>query len=175
VFAALASETPDYHGLEYSGLARVESQWPLIGGPDLYYGGTAYTNSQGLGVKLASAAEQGKIQDIQIEPAEKPPQSSGLLLVPITRLFDRGTTVSQSDLLKSRLAPRQVMLHPQDAGDLGLLELAEVELAWDGRSERIAVRLHPGVPRGSALLPRSLGLPLSSPTPVRIRKAEGTR
>jgi len=97
------------------------------------------------------------------------------VLVPVTRLFDRGITVSHSELLQSRLAPRQVMLHPQDAGDLGLLELAEVELAWDGRSERIAVRLHPAVPRGSALLPRSLGLPLSSPTPVRIRKAEGTR
>ena len=175
VFAALASETPDYRGLEYSGLARVESQWPLIGGPDLYYGGTAYTNSQGLGVKLPSAAEHGKTEDIQVEPAGQRPLPDGLVLVPVTRLFDRGITVSQSELLESRLAPRQVILHPQDAGDLGLLELAEVELAWDGRSERIAVRLHPAVPRGSALLPRSLGLPLSSPTPVRIRKAEGTR
>jgi NADH-quinone oxidoreductase subunit G len=175
VFAALAAEAPDYQGLDYSRLARVESQWPLIGGPDLYYGGTAYTNWQGLGVKLASAAEHGKIQDIQLVPVEERSQPDGLLLVPITRLFDRGITVSHSKLLQSRLAPRQVMLHPQDAGDLGLLELAEVELAWDGRSERIPVRLHPAVPRGSALLPRSLGLPLNSPTPVHIRKVEAPR
>jgi NADH-quinone oxidoreductase subunit G len=172
VFAALAAEAPGYAGLDYSRLALVEPQWPRIGGSDLYYGGTGYTNHQGLGVKLASAAEAGQAGDVQIEPAGKPAGKGELLLIPVTRLFDRGLTVAQSDLLSSRLAPRQILLHPEDAGERGLGEMAEVELAWDGRSERIQLRLHAGVPRGSALLPRSLGLPLTSPTPVRLTAAK---
>ena len=33
-------------------LAEVVEQWPIIGREDLYYGGTGYKNSQGLGVQL---------------------------------------------------------------------------------------------------------------------------
>jgi NADH-quinone oxidoreductase subunit G len=168
VFAELAAEAPGYTGLDYSRLAQVEPQWPRIGGSDLYYGGTGYTNNQGLGVKLASAAEVGQIGDTPVEPAGKPAGKGELLLIPVTRLFDRGLTVAQSGLLGPRLAPRQLLLHPEDAGERGLRELAEVEIAWDGRRERIQLRLHAGVPRGSALLPRSLGLPLASPTLVRL-------
>jgi NADH-quinone oxidoreductase subunit G len=174
VFAELAASAPGYAGLVYARLAQVGPQWPRIGDSDLYYGGTGYSNHQGLGVKLTSTAEAGRLAEVPLDPAGRSPAEPALLLVPVARLYDRGITVTQSELLGPRLAPRQLLLHPDDAGDHGLEEQLEAQIAWDGRSERVAVRLHPGVPRGSALLPRSLGLGPTAPTRVRISRAEGT-
>lgn len=169
VFAALAEEAPGYHGLDYRRLGEVEPQWPLIGGADPYYGGTAYANHQGLGAKLPSAAETSELKAIQIERLQQPAAPKGLLLVPVTRLFDRGLTMTSSELLASRLAPRQVLLHPDDAQRIGLQGAAEVQITWDGRTERVLARADRQVPPGSALAPRSLGLALTAPASVQIR------
>jgi len=170
VFAAAAAEAPGYRGLDFARLAQVDPQWPSVGGADLYYGGTGYANSQGLGVKLPNAAEGGELPEVEVAAAQQPPRPDGLLLVPVTRLFDHAITVVHSELLKARLAPRQLMLHPEDAGAHGLGDRVEAELTWNGRSEHILVRLHPQVPRGAALLPRSVGVPLNGPTLVRLSK-----
>ena len=48
----LAAAVPAFQGISYPKLAEVSEQWPIIGRSDLYYGGTSYQNSQGLGVPL---------------------------------------------------------------------------------------------------------------------------
>jgi len=56
-FEKLAASSKDFEGLSYAKLAEVSEQWPIVGRSNLYYGGTTYENTQGLGVQLASAAE----------------------------------------------------------------------------------------------------------------------
>ena len=52
VMDRLASAVKAFSGISYGKLAEVPTQWPIIGRNDLYYGGTSYQNSQGLGVHL---------------------------------------------------------------------------------------------------------------------------
>ena len=54
VMNRLAAMVSAFSGISYGKLAETTEQWPLIGRSDLYYGGTSYQNSQGLGVHLAS-------------------------------------------------------------------------------------------------------------------------
>ena len=52
VMEQIAVSVPAYQGISYAKLSEVCEQWPIIGRPDLYYGGTSYQNTQGLGVHL---------------------------------------------------------------------------------------------------------------------------
>ncbi|MBI4732081.1 MAG: NADH-quinone oxidoreductase subunit NuoG [Chloroflexi bacterium] len=53
VMDKLAASVKSFTGISYRKLAEVTEQWPIIGRGDLYYGGTSYQNSQGLGVHLS--------------------------------------------------------------------------------------------------------------------------
>ena len=53
VFARLAAKVAVFSALSYEKLAEVKPQFPLMSRGDLYYGGTVYENTQGLGVHLA--------------------------------------------------------------------------------------------------------------------------
>ncbi len=53
VMDMIAASVPAFAGISYGKLAEVTEQWPIIGRSDLYYGGTSYQNSQGLGVHLS--------------------------------------------------------------------------------------------------------------------------
>lgn len=48
----MATLLPAFAGISYEKLAEVHEQFPIIGRADLYYGGTSYQNTQGLGVHL---------------------------------------------------------------------------------------------------------------------------
>jgi NADH-quinone oxidoreductase subunit G len=52
VMDRIAAALPAFAGITYGSLAEVTQQQPIIGRADLYYGGTSYHNSQGLGVHL---------------------------------------------------------------------------------------------------------------------------
>lgn len=54
VMENMAAAIPAFAGISYPRLAEVTEQWPLVRRGDLYYSGTAYENTQGLGVHLGS-------------------------------------------------------------------------------------------------------------------------
>ena len=56
VMERIAAQVPDYAGITYQKLAEVVEQWPIVGRQDVYYGGTTYENSQGIGVQLRSSS-----------------------------------------------------------------------------------------------------------------------
>jgi NADH-quinone oxidoreductase subunit G len=58
VMDKIAASSPAFTGITYGKLAEVTEQWPIIGRSDLYYGGTSYQNSQGLGVHLGLAEKR---------------------------------------------------------------------------------------------------------------------
>jgi NADH-quinone oxidoreductase subunit G len=109
-------------GLSYAKLAEVSEQWPIVGRGDLYYGGTTYENTQGLGAQLVSAAERGETVSIPEvrEEAGLRPKEDELLAVPVTKLYDRGTTVTPATLLTQSHRGRHDSPAPEAARKLGL-------------------------------------------------------
>jgi len=150
----------------------VEEQWPIVGRGDVYYGGTTYENSQGLGVQLESAVQRGesvKPLELDISKIEK---NEGLLAVPVTRLYDLGQTVRLSQTLKPRLAKPYVVMHPLDAGDLDIEPGTEVYVNLNGFSCTVLAHLDETMPPGFVLVPRSVGIPIGGPVAVEVRRAE---
>jgi NADH-quinone oxidoreductase subunit G len=60
VMDKIAATVPAFAGLSFGKLAEVSEQWPIVGRGDLYYGGTTYENSQGLGAHLGAALPEQK-------------------------------------------------------------------------------------------------------------------
>ncbi len=178
VMTRLAASLTNYVGedgapLSYTKLSQVVEQWPVIGRGDLYYGGTTYENSQGLGVQLAPGAQRGEPLPLgwNIPPETHLPED-GLLAVPITRLYDRGQTVLPSKLLHQRIPQPYVAMHPDDAGRLDILDGATIELSWGGTTSFVTIRLDETVPASILLVPRSMGVPLYQPQAVEVRQVE---
>jgi NADH-quinone oxidoreductase subunit G len=174
VFDRLAATVAGYEGLSYVKLSEVSDQWPIVGRSDLYYGGTTYENSQGLGVQLGSTAEKGASLPTTKIKRSAPPTTEGLIAVPITRLYDRGQLVLPSELLANRIPQPHVLVNPADAEQLEIKDGKAIQLLLGtagAASAPVLAKLDEHVPCGVVLVPRSMGLPVSSPTPVRLRLA----
>jgi len=168
VFQRLAESVPAFNGLSYARLREVVEQWPIVGRGDLYYGGTAYENKQGLGVRLA------RVDADEPQSWPKPAAISvegGLRLVPVVRLYDHGQTLRPSRLLAGRMAQPALYLATQTAARLGLGEGDSAQVNGEGWLGVLPVRLVPNLPEGIGLVPRSTGLPLREPQWVRIQRA----
>ncbi len=173
VMVRIANSVPGYAGLTYLKLSEVSEQWPVFGREDLYYGGTGYENSQGLGVQLASAADRGETPALTWPRlSELYIQEESLLAVPVTRLYDRGQTVMTSEILHQRIPQPYVALHPEEAKRLKLSSGDTAELSLNGTSTFVTLHLEETLPRGVVLVPRSMGIPISHPEPAVLRAVE---
>jgi NADH-quinone oxidoreductase subunit G len=171
VFDQLVAGSKEYAGLSYSRLAEVSEQWPIVGRGDLYYGGTTYENTQGLGVQLVSAAERG--ETLSLPKVQKGaglrPKEDELLAVPVTRLYDCGTTVSPAELLGARIGDATVALHPEAAKKLGVEEGQRVKVSFNGFKGEATLKIDETISTGVVLVPRSMGLPISAPTTAKVK------
>ncbi len=170
VMDKIAEQIPAFAGISYGKLAEVSEQWPLVGRGDLYYGGTAYENRQGLGVHLALSPDLTPGPSPERRGKYKPlrPKEDQWLAVPvIMRLYDLGVTVATSKLLRARIGEAYVVLHPEAATKLGVGAGERVEI----NGSRLEVRLDAGVPAQVALVPRSMGIHVAGPEIVRLKKA----
>jgi NADH-quinone oxidoreductase subunit G len=173
IFAQLANQVADFADLSYRRLAETREQWPIIGRSDLYYGGTAYDNFQGLGIQLTPETQRRKIFQVNwLEPAPAAsPQADRLLVMPVTLLYDRGTTVLPSQVLLPRLAEPQAIMNAATAANFGVQDGSTVALELAGEYYEVMVKVTPGVPDGMALVPRSMGVPVTGPMPAALRLA----
>jgi NADH-quinone oxidoreductase subunit G len=173
VMARLAAEVPDYSEINYLELAKTVEQWPVVHREDLFYGGTSYENSQGLGVQLAPAVQRGAAVALGWkQPPHLTIPVDKMLAVPVTRLYDRGRTLTPSELLHARLPESYVALNPSDARGLKTRSGEMVEISFADTSFVAETREDEGVPRGVILAPRSLGMPVSGPTLVTVKVVE---
>jgi NADH-quinone oxidoreductase subunit G len=169
-FAQMAAKLDAYNELDYKKLAEVHDQWPIIGRDDVYYGGTTYDNSQGLGIQLASGAERGASPTLSFDPlADLAGANTGLLAVPITVLYDRGATLEASDILAARLQNAQLHLNPQDAEKLGLEMGSTANVTVAGRKSSVLTHIDNSLPAGTVLIPRSLGISINEPIAVEVK------
>ena len=173
VFDRIADSLADFADLSYRKLAETHEQWPIVGRGDMYYGGTTYENTQGLGVQLLPAAKRKHLFQVPWEQPAKPGWTgSEVAAVPVTVLYDHATTVMPSAVLGPRLAKRQVSLNPEDAARLSIQSGSPVALNLSGNEYVVDALVDQGVPAGIVLVPRSMGIPLMGPAPVSVRQAE---
>ena len=99
------------------------------------------------------------------------PERRPVLEEQFARLYDTGTTVSESEVLRAHLEPPTVALNSKDASRLGIGEGEAVEVRWDGRSCRVSARVRESVPPGLAIVPRSLGAGHDGARPAEVRRA----
>ncbi len=173
VFDILASSIDAFNELSYGKLAETHGQWPIVGRGDLYYGGTTYENTQGLGVQLVPLAQAGgtvRISRVRKEAALRPKEKE-LLAVPVNKLYDLGVTVRSTELLKDRIGEAFISLHPSTAKKYGLEAGLPAKLSLGGVSVEAIVKLDDTISTGVALVPRSMGLAVHEPALVRIARA----
>jgi NADH-quinone oxidoreductase subunit G len=171
VFDILANSIEAFADLNYDRLAEVHGQWPIIGRGDLYYGGTTYENTQGLGVQLVPAAQAGgtvRIPKVRKEAALRPKEKE-LLAVPVNKLYDRGVTVLPAELLHKRIGETTIALHPDAAGRLGIEAGKLVKISFDGVSGEAVVKLDDTISAGVVLIPRSMGLAIREPVAAKVK------
>ena len=173
VMKKLIAQEASFAGLSYDKLSEVSEQWPKVGQGDLYYGGTSYQNTQGFGAHLslsgaAPAAQPASGHGVVLVPArERPALKAGeLLAVPVTKLYDQGTTVTPAALLKSHIGEASVAVHPVTAQKIGLLIGGQATLRLDGIEAEVKIRFDESISASVVLVYRSFGFPISEPCAV---------
>ena len=172
VFERLTASVRSFEGLTYAKISEVRPQWPIVGRGDMYYGGTTYENTMGLGAHLTSASGRGETVDLpRLEREAAPrPRENELLAVPVNKLYDRGTTVMQSaDLLRDWIGGPTISLHPDSAQNLGVEAGQLVNVSFDGVSGEARVKFDETISVGVMLVPREMGFAIREPIPAQVR------
>jgi NADH-quinone oxidoreductase subunit G len=175
----IAKAVPEYAGISYQALARVEKQIPDVGGVDLYYGGTARENTAGLGVQYPTAADRGEaVAAVAVAAAGTAREQHAtrshdgkLVAVPTTLLYDRGTTFFRTEMMRPRMPLPFVEINSADAAKLGVKDGEMIALTVDGKETQVKARVDSRAPEGAVLVPQSLGGPvLAGAVEIAIRK-----
>lgn len=152
VFRDIATAVPQYKGMDYRSLARVEEQWPIIGREDLYYGGTSYDNKWGLGQQWAAVAESESVASFDVPETGSKTAANGPRLVRAAALYTPGTLINRSPVLAGRLAQPTLYVHEADAGPLQVDDGYQVQVSVNGRHYPATVVISEQAPRGTAVL-----------------------
>jgi NADH-quinone oxidoreductase subunit G len=160
-----------FSGMRYRDLGRVERQYPDVGGEDKYYGGTAYQNKGGIGVQIPSVADSSTVSTNAVQLPDVATDGD-LLLLPVTRLYNRALAFRQSEVVHPRVDAAYVALHTASADELGVVHGDRVTVSFGDHAVTVQARVGEDVPAGVAVLPRYLTddpVPMA-PTACRIRK-----
>ena len=122
-------------------------------------------------MQLSNAAQRGEKFSLPRVPkvAALRPKEKKLLAVPITKLYDRGVTVSSAELLHQRIGETYIALHPSAAEQFKVKDGERVKFSLDGVSEEVRVKINDTISAGVVLVPRSMGLPIHEPTVASVK------
>jgi len=177
VMNRLAASEAVFAGITYAKLAEVTEQWPVMGRGDLYYGGTSYENKQGLGAHLAISAAPTPAYPVgHASPARAggavQVKEGQLLAVPVSKLYDMGTTVAPAKLLGNRIGPASVALNPATAAALGVANGGQAKVSLNNVEAEVQVKIDESLAEGVMLVYRSFGIPIAEPTAASLTVAE---
>jgi NADH-quinone oxidoreductase subunit G len=161
VMLDITNNVSAFAGMRYKELAKVPRQFPDVGGNDLYYGGTAYQNKGGIGIQIASQAEQGNTP--AVVAVSVPTAESGMMIMPMTRLYDRSTITRQSPVIANRVAQPFAVLHPNDAKKLGVKHGDSLQVQYEGGRVVVTAHISADYAEGAVYVPRHLS---DVPTPM---------
>lgn len=164
VMQAISQNVAAFEGISYKALARTERQFPDVGGTDKYYGGTAYQNKGGLGIQIALSGDAKK--EKVSSPEAVSASGKELVIVPVTRLYDRSHAFKASAMVDGRVAPPHVLLNSADAKKLKVADGDYVEINFGSGSVTVRAHVSDDVSAGAAILPRKLSDDATPMTPV---------
>jgi NADH-quinone oxidoreductase subunit G len=159
VMLEITQQMPQFAGMRYSELSKVERQFPEVGGTDLYYGGTAYKNKGGLGVQMPTSADNGEVVTAGEVKLPKVTHARGALwVVPTIRLYNRERDFQPSvlELMQARVPEAYVEINAADAEKLALRDGDFVQVTVGEDTVRAQARVNGAAPKGTVLLPRHL-------------------
>lgn len=174
----IAASNARFAGISYTSLGLTAKSWGRQANEQFYYDGTSYTNTEGNGVQLASAADDANAPLMLSVVAPTSYETKGeftmLMQVPV-RAYDHGDW-SIGSKLASRQIPPHVIVSVADAQRWGIAAGEEVLLTSPVGSALIRAQVDSGLAAGQVLLPlvanAPIGLALGAYTRVSVRRAE---
>jgi NADH-quinone oxidoreductase subunit G len=143
---------PQYKKFDYSTLAKVEKQFPDVGGEDLYYGGTSYENKNGLGQQWQVTAEAKAVGMFELPEIKPTTKRNALPIIRAAALYTPGTLINQTEMLKPRLAQPVLHLHATDASRLHIADGQAVQVKGDKQAWQVTAHVNGDAPAGVAVL-----------------------
>jgi NADH-quinone oxidoreductase subunit G len=166
VYTLLSKKEANFKTVSFKALSETHEQWPLVGRNEVYYGGTGYENTFGLGVILPLVTgENGMPRKTLMPEAVKPPRNQWMAY-PVTHLYDQNLPVKAS-LLIDRIATT-LSMHPEDAETLKTENGATVTLKLGNTEYEQIVMVSADQPKGKLLVTRNGGVPVWQPEAVEI-------
>ena len=95
-----------------------------------------------------------------------------LVAVPVSSLYDHGTTVYPSKVLHPRIPQPFIALNPKDAETQKATDGMTVNVNVNDTSATVVVKIDESIPVGFAVVPRSMGISLDGPAAIEIQVAE---
>ena len=177
VNAQLSRSVPGYNVASFSALSISRGTWGRQPNEAVYYDGTSYENSEGVGIQLAATAEDSRtVFQLTLTAPLPKPIGGELLLFPVTRAYDGGEWVRGSKLA-NRTVPAHIILSMPDSARLnvGIGELVTVTSA--AGSVTLPAQIETGLDAGVALVPDVQGAQLGAlltgaQTAITVARAE---
>ena len=165
-----------YAGAGYTALSVSKGTWGRQPNEAVYYDGTSYENPEGVGVQLASTADDGK-STLTVALRPPLPASVGdLMLLPVTRAYD-GAAWMRGSKLANRRVPAHIILSMADSAkmNIGLGDI--VTITSEVGNLTLPAQIEAGLAAGVVLIPdvsgAQLGAVVTGPqTAVQVAKAE---
>lgn len=156
--AEIAERVPGYAGVTYAALAATGTPgaWGRQVNEAIYYDGTNYENSEGVGLKLPSVIEGGKASlSLSPRPAPAGGDERPLLLLAQPLAYD-GDALLRGSLLERQVPQPYVALSRADAEKLNIRSGDAVRLDSAGGELAVAARVVDDLPPGVAVVPADL-------------------
>jgi NADH-quinone oxidoreductase subunit G len=146
---------PGYNKTSYTSLELTRKSWGRQPNEAVYYDGTSYENSEGVGVQIAALADNRSgmftLSFRAPEPVAPDAQYPYTLLTPV-RAYDGGDWMRGSKLEK-RLPPAHVILSVPDAQQLGVGIGERVRVESSAGALELPAQIDAGLAAGVVLLP----------------------
>lgn len=158
VMLDLSANVDSFTGISYKELAKVKREFPDVGGRDQYYGGTAYTNTGGLGIQIPSASDNRKgRRPRRVGSYEQPSlEENEVLIMPVTRLYNRQRNFRPTLMLEPRILSPFAVVNADNAAAMGISDGDIVEIVAGESRVRVRAAVSEEIAARTVALPRHL-------------------
>lgn len=183
VASEIAEKVPGYAGITYSALDKTGTigSWGRQVNEALFYDGTSYENTEGVGIQYPSVVEKSN-QGFSMKPRSGESLSTDKrypFVLLVQRLLYDNDPLLHDSLLQSHVSASYVGINPEDAHALGIKKGTIVQVASVAGTLELAARVMKDVPQGAVLVPYDLPeasaatLQTGPYTRVTVQKVEG--
>jgi NADH-quinone oxidoreductase subunit G len=191
IMSEIAASVPLYKGMTYAALAEnVKMPRPRSGQgnpshqpTEIAMGELENISSGKVWQSVAESDARARFELVWSEPSQQSPVVSRQYLAVARSLYDRGTLVSKTKIVQSRVPTPFVEMNSQDAEQLGIADGARVRVLFDSRVIELNARvdggvasqdngnatMRPNVPPGAVLMPNNLDGTTALPLGARVK------